>query len=60
MTAAYSSGAGMGSRAWHWDFTKRPTERDLLKAEIFLSEILEDYYGGGIEMYPYSQYVCIG
>jgi len=60
MTADYSSGAGMGSRAWHWDFTKRPTERDLLKAEIFLSEILEDYYGGGIEMYPYSQYVCIG
>jgi hypothetical protein len=50
---------GGGRRAWHWDFARRPHERDLLKAEIFLSEILEDYYGGGIEMYPYSQYLCI-
>lgn len=59
-TAVFSNpGAGMGFRAWHWDFQNRPTERDLLKAEIFLSEILEDYYGGGIEMYPYSQYISI-
>lgn len=59
MTTKYSGGAPAGFRAWHWDFAHRPTERDLLKAEIFLSEILEDYYGGGIEMYPYSQYVSI-
>ena len=52
-------GFNTGQRAWHWDFNKRPHERDLLKAEIFLSEILEDYYGGGVEMYPYSQYISI-
>jgi len=52
-------GFGGGRRAWHWDFSNRPHERDLLKAEIFLSEILEDYYGGGVEMFPYSQYVSI-
>ena len=46
-------------RAWHWDFKNRPNDRDLLKAEIFMEEILEDYYGGGIEMYPYGQYLCI-
>ncbi len=50
---------GIGMRSWHYDYEHRPTERDLLKAEIFLSEILEDYYWGGVEMYPYSQYVCI-
>lgn len=50
---------GIGIRSWHYDYEHRPTERDLLKAEIFLSEILEDYYWGGVEMYPYSQYVCI-
>ena len=48
-----------GMRSWHFDYEHRPTERDLLKAEIFLSEILEDYYWGGVEMYPYSQYLCI-
>jgi len=49
------------ARAWHWDYAKRPTERDLLKAEIFISEILEDCYGGGIEKTPdtVSQYLCI-
>jgi hypothetical protein len=59
MTGEFSTGAMMKSRAWHWDFKNRPNERDLLKADIFLSEILEDYYGGGVEMYPFSQYVCI-
>ena len=52
--------AGM-ARAWHWDYANRPTERDLLKAEIFISEIMEDCYGGGVEMTPrtVSQYLCI-
>jgi hypothetical protein len=50
---------GIGMRSWHYDYEHRPTERDLLKAEIFLSEILEDYYWGGVEMYPFSQYLCI-
>jgi len=61
MTEEYSTPGGAKSkfRAWHWDFARRPTERDLLKAEIFMSDLLEDYYGGGIEMYPYSQYVSI-
>jgi len=61
MTEEYSTpGSGTGKfRAWHWDFAKRPTERDLLKAEIFMQDIMEDYYGGGIEMYPYSQYLSI-
>ena len=46
-------------RSWHWDIKHRPSDRDLLKAEIFMEEILEDYYGGGIEMYPFGQYICI-
>jgi len=31
---------------WHYDVQHRPNERDLLKAEIFLEELLEDYYEG--------------
>ena len=61
LSGHFSPGAPMGGRAWHWDFAHRPTDRDLLKAEIFLSEILEDCYGGGIEKTPitHSQYICI-
>jgi hypothetical protein len=61
MTEEFSAPGGHRGkfRAWHWDFSRRPTERDLLKAEIFMKDILEEYYGGGIEMYPYSQYVSI-
>jgi hypothetical protein len=58
-TQKFKPGMHHGMRSWHYEFHNRPTERDLLKAEIFLSEILEDYYWGGVEMYPYSQYVCI-
>ena len=47
------------SHSWHWDIANRPNERDLLKAEIFLEEILEDYYGGGVDAAPMSQYLCI-
>jgi hypothetical protein len=48
-----------GSRGLHWDVYNRPSERDLLKAEIFLEEILEDYYGGGVEAAPLGQNLCI-
>lgn len=44
---------------WHWDGTNRPHSRDLLKAQIFMEEILEDYFGGGIERYPFCEYLSI-
>ena len=47
------------SHTWHWDIHNRPNERDLLKAEIFLEEILEDYYGGDVDAAPMAQYICI-
>lgn len=58
-TREFKPGMHHGMRSWHYDYEHRPTKRDLLKAEIFLSEILEDYYWGGEEMYPYAQYICI-
>jgi flavodoxin len=48
-----------GNRDWHWNVNSRPNERDLTKAEIFLEEILEDYYAGGVEAAALAQYVCI-
>lgn len=48
-----------GARDWHWNVNVRPNARDLLKAEIFLDEILEDYYEGGVEAAPLAQYICI-
>jgi flavodoxin len=45
-------------RPWHWNQQERPHERDLQKAEIFLAEILEDYFLP-TEAFPDSQYVCI-
>lgn len=46
---------------WHWDSQNRPTDRDLLKARIFLSEILEDYYMDAKEEFaPLAEYLCIG
>ena len=47
------------THSWHWDIYNRPSERDLTKAEIFLEEIIEDYYGGGVDAAPMAQYVCI-
>jgi hypothetical protein len=47
------------AHSWHWDINNRPSERDLTKAEIFLEEIIEDYYGGGVDAAPMAQYVCI-
>jgi hypothetical protein len=48
-----------GSRGMHWDIHSRPNARDILKAEIFLSEILEDFFGGDVEAAPLGQYLCI-
>ena len=46
---------------WHWDSQNRPNDRDLLKARIFLSEILEDYYMDTKEEFaPLAEYLCIG
>lgn len=46
---------------WHWDSQNRPNDRDLLKARIFLSEILEDYYMDAKEEFaPLAEYLCIG
>ena len=48
-----------GARDLIWDVRRKPSERDLLKAEIFLEEILENFYGGGIEAAPLCQHICI-
>lgn len=47
--------------SWHFDLKNRPSERDLIKADIFLQEILEDYFPTGDDhRNPVSQYTCIG
>lgn len=48
-----------GARDLIWDVRSKPSERDLLKAGIFLEEILENFYGGGIEAAPLCQHLCI-
>lgn len=50
-----------GSVVWHYDFQNRPSRRDLLKSNIFLSEIIEDYFltFTGDPRPPYSIYTCI-
>jgi len=45
--------------SWHNFDKPRPSERDLLKADIFLSEIIEDFYGKGVAAAPLAQYVCL-
>ncbi len=46
---------------WHRDLEQRPHARDLRKAEIFLEEILEDYFTEeGLPKAPGSVYTCIG
>lgn len=46
---------------WHINLDLRPNERDLLKAGIFLEEILEDYFAeDGLSRNPLSVYECIG
>ena len=50
-----------GSIIWHYDFQNRPSARDLTKANIFLSEVVEDYFMTftGDPRPPYSMYTCI-
>jgi hypothetical protein len=37
-------GAQVKETGWYKDLNERPSERDLLKAEIFMEEIIEEYY----------------
>ncbi len=50
-----------GSVCWHYDFQHRPSPRDVQKANIFLSEVIEDYFltFTGDPRPPYSEYTCI-
>lgn len=50
-----------GSVPWHYDMQNRPSARDLTKANIFLSEVVEDYFltFTGDPRPPYSMYTCI-
>lgn len=50
-----------GSAYWHYDFMNRPSDRDITKAKIFLSEIIEDHFltMDGYPRAPYSQYITI-
>lgn len=50
-----------GSVMWHYDFQNRPSPRDLTKAKIFLSEVVEDYFltFTGDPRPPYSMYTSI-
>ncbi len=55
-------GIGMpGYVTWHYDFQHRPNARDIQKANIFLSELIEDYFltFTGDPRPPYSEYTCI-
>lgn len=51
-----------GSVCWHYDFQHRPSSRDISKANIFLKEIIEDYFltFTGDPRPPFSTYTCIG
>jgi hypothetical protein len=50
-----------GSVCWHYDFQHRPSARDITKANIFLSEVIEDYFltFTGDPRPPYSVYTSI-
>lgn len=53
--------AEFGEEVWHRNQDARPSQRDLTKAGIFLSEILEDYFfEDGSARAPESVYTCIG
>lgn len=50
-----------GEEVWHRNLEARPSRRDLTKAEIFLAEILEDYFfDDGTARAPEAVYTCIG
>lgn len=50
-----------GSVFWHYDFQRRPSERDVMRAKNFLSELIEDYFltMTGDPRPPYSLYTSI-
>lgn len=50
-----------GYANWHYDVQRRPSERDLIKARIFLEEIIEDHFltFNGDPRPPYSMYTSI-
>lgn len=50
-----------GSTFWHYDSGKRPSQRDITKAKIFMAEIIEDYFltTTGDPRPPYAMYTCI-
>lgn len=50
-----------GSVFWHYDFLRRPSECDVMKAKIFMSELIEDYSltMTGDPQPPYSMYTSI-
>ena len=50
-----------GSSFWHYDSGRRPSQRDLTKAKIFMAEIIEDYFltTTGDPRPPYAMYTCI-
>lgn len=44
-----------------YDLENRPSERDLIKAEIFMQEIIEDFFfGREIPQETHGEYLCIG
>lgn len=61
----YMVNPGIGR--WHWDRMHRPYERDSVRAEIFMLDILEDFFGDvepplksrGVEAYGHCQYLSI-
>ena len=53
--------AEFSEEVWHRNLSVRPNKRDLLKAKIFLEEILEDYFTSeGLPRRAGSVYQCIG
>lgn len=55
-------GCGLpGYRMWHYNCMNRPSERDITKAQIFLSEVIEDHFltFTGDPRPPYSMYTCL-
>lgn len=50
-----------GYANWHYDVQRRPSARDLTKANIFLEEVIEDHFltFNGDPRPPYSMYLSI-
>lgn len=50
-----------GSVFWHYDLMNRPSQRDLTKAQIFMEEIIEDYFMtiSGKSRPPFAVYKCL-